>query len=36
VAAVAKAAHELNEDRLMLQEDVDAYIADAQASNVLK
>ena len=36
VAAVAKAAHELNEDRLMLQEDVDAYIADAEASNVLK
>ena len=36
VAAVAKAAHELHEDRLMLQEDVDAYIADAEASNVLK
>ena len=29
-------AHELHEDRLMLQEDVDAYIADAEASNVLK
>ncbi len=36
VRAVAAVAHELHAARLMLQEDVDAYIAAAEASNVLK
>jgi len=36
VAAVRRAAQQLHEDRLMLQEDVDAYIAAAEASDILK
>ena len=36
VAAVTAAAHALQADRLLLQEDVDAYIRDAMASDVLR
>jgi hypothetical protein len=36
VAAVRRAAQQLHEDRLMLREDVDAYIAAAEASDILK
>jgi hypothetical protein len=36
VAKVAAAARALQKDRLMLQEDVDAYIQEAMASSVLK
>ena len=36
VDRVAEVAHELQEDRLMLQEDVDEYIQAAEASDVLR